>query len=159
MVPHHVEALRVALPPDAGGADQAGKGARRIGASRKSKNVEFVARQVIVDDEPVTILHDYFQSQADGAAENFPDEIRLGAHSGVIERLLYRPVRAAFLDQRLAAVAVGVVEFCQIGGVADPFLIPGAVDQNHDSFHRSLHGGGELCVLADAIPCYTGPTR
>jgi hypothetical protein len=119
-------------------ADQAGKGARGIGAAGESENIDFIAALVIRRDRMIGILDDFPQAYADRPAKPMLHEVRIATDPIVIEGLLHGASGSNRSDQRDAGGLIIWIKLGNVGVVALAFLAPGAVDQNDDALHATL---------------------
>jgi hypothetical protein len=110
IVPHRiedgVELPRVGGGLDSGGAYQAGKRSRGIGAAGKPENVDLVAGRIVLGEVPIGLLDDLPQADADGPAERVLQEVGVAADAFMVEGDLPGAVGGPGLDQGRAGLRI-----------------------------------------------------
>ncbi len=83
MIPGDFELVTVFLPLNSRGADEPGQCSRRVRASREAKDVDFIARRVVGNQEFIGILDDF---SSDLIRWHLRDAFALDPHHSLLRR-------------------------------------------------------------------------
>jgi hypothetical protein len=135
VLPRDFESIGVRLSLNTRRPDQPGQGPRRVGAPRESEDVNLVARGIVGNHEAVAFAYNLLETEADGAAEEPLEDVAFRVHAVVIMHTLRGAVRRLRLDEGIRGDPICAVQGRDVSVAGRAFLIPGPVDENHDSLH------------------------
>src|SRR5262249_21422937 len=136
MIPGQLEPPPARLPLNTRSSDHPGKCASGVGTTGEAKDIYFIPWIELVDNEFITGLNDFFQSQANGTPEQPLDDTTIVANPVMVENFLQRPIGSFWFNQPLETFLVPGIEFRDVGISLDPLPVPGAVDQNDNALHE-----------------------
>src|SRR5262245_42149686 len=122
MIPGQLEPPPARLPLNTRSSDHPGKCASGVGTTGEAKDIYFIPWIELVDNEFITGLNDFFQSQTNGTPEQPLDDTTIVANPVMVENFLQRPIGSFWFNQPLETFLVPGIEFRDVGISLDPSL-------------------------------------